>query len=42
VIHNDFPLAHDSCKIDLYDLSKYSKECFKLSNQNPSPSSEEQ
>ena len=35
-LHNDFPLAPDSYKIDLDDLSKYSKECFKLSNQNPS------
>ena len=32
--HNDFPLAPESYKIDLDDLSKYSKECYLKSNQN--------
>jgi len=32
--HNDFPLAPDSYKIELDDLSRYSKQCYKISNQN--------
>jgi hypothetical protein len=34
-LHNDFPLAPASYEIDLDDVSKYSRDCYLRSNQNP-------